>query len=209
MLPSVILTALIAYLLGSLPFAVIVSKCMGLADPRSFGSGNPGATNVLRTGNKKAAVYTLLGDMLKGVVAVLLAQYAVRHWGLSTGLPGVAALAAFLGHIFPCTLKFKGGKGVATALGILLALNIWLGLLTAATWLIVFYASRYSSLSALTAAVLSPMYYFLGAGTLWPLNGAIALCLILICALLLWRHSANIRRLIQGTEPKVGQKKEL
>ncbi|MGG4603558.1 glycerol-3-phosphate 1-O-acyltransferase PlsY [Paenalcaligenes sp. Me131] len=209
MLPSVILTALIAYLLGSLPFAVIVSKFMGLADPRSFGSGNPGATNVLRTGNKKAAIYTLLGDMLKGVVAVLLAQYAVRYWGLSTGLPGIAALAAFLGHIFPCTLKFKGGKGVATALGVLLALNIWLGLLTAATWLVVFYASRYSSLSALTAAVLSPMYYFLGAGTLWPLNGVIALCLILICALLLWRHSANIRRLIQGTEPKVGQKKEL
>lgn len=208
MLPSVILTALIAYLLGSLPFAVIVSKLMGLADPRSFGSGNPGATNVLRTGNKKAAIYTLLGDMLKGVVAVLLAQYAVSHWGLSTGLPGVAALAAFLGHIFPCTLKFKGGKGVATALGVLLALNFWLGLLTAATWLIVFYSSRYSSLSALTAAVLTPMYYFLGAETLWPLNGGIALCLIIICALLLWRHSANISRLIKGTEPKVGKKKD-
>ena len=150
------LVSVISYLLGSIPFAVIVSALMGLEDPRHFGSKNPGATNVLRSGNKKAAAFTLLGDTLKGVIAVCLTKLAISLWSLSPSLAGISALAVFIGHVYPFTLKFKGGKGVATSLGILFALEPLLGLLSLVTWVLVFYVSRYSSLSAIIAAVLAP-----------------------------------------------------
>lgn len=197
-----------SYVLGSIPFAVIVSKLMGLDDPRSFGSKNPGATNVLRSGNKKAAALTLLGDTLKGVVAVSLTKVAVTHWGLDPALSGLSALSVFLGHVYPFTLHFKGGKGVATALGALLALQPILGVATALTWAIVFYLGRYSSLSAIVAAVFTPIYYIFGANAIWPLNPGTALCLVLISIILLLRHRANISRLLQGKESKVGAKKK-
>jgi len=145
--------AALAYVLGSIPFAVVVSRCMGLQDPRHFGSKNPGATNVLRSGNRTAAALTLVGDAAKGTLAVWLARVVVDAQGLPQGLVALAAVAVVVGHIFPLFLHFKGGKGVATALGALLALSVWLGLATAATWLIVAYATRYSSLAAIVAAV--------------------------------------------------------
>src|SRR5690606_18058618 len=154
--------ALAAYLIGSVPFAVVVSRIMGLADPRSFGSGNPGATNVLRTGNRKAAALTLLGDAAKGWVAVYLAQRIADGLALSVAVVALCAVAVFLGHVFSVFLKFKGGKGVATALGVLLAINPWLAVATAATWLIVVYVTRYSSLAAIVAAIFAPLYFLLG-----------------------------------------------
>ncbi|HLS42091.1 MAG TPA: glycerol-3-phosphate 1-O-acyltransferase PlsY [Paenalcaligenes sp.] len=204
---STLLVAGLSYLIGSIPFAVIVSAAMGLQDPRKFGSKNPGATNVLRSGNKKAAALTLIGDTLKGVLAVCLCLYAVNTWGLNPGLVGVSALAVFLGHVYPFTLKFKGGKGVATSLGILFALQPLLGLFCLLTWLFVFYVSRYSSLSAIIAAISAPIYYYLGSNVVWPFNGTIGICLILISIVLLVRHQNNISRLLQGKEPKVGTKK--
>lgn len=196
-----------SYLIGSIPFAVVVSKAMGLQDPRTFGSGNPGATNVLRTGNKKAALLTLLGDAAKGWVAVWATSQLVPATGAFEAAVGLSALAAFLGHVYPIFLGFKGGKGVATALGVVLALNPWLGLATAAVWLIVALVSRYSSLSSIVAAMFAPLFYFLGSGSLWPNKGSVVLALIVICAVLLLRHSANIGRLLQGKEPRIGQGK--
>ena len=157
----------IAYLLGSIPFAVVWSKVFGLQDPRRYGSGNPGATNVLRSGNKTAAVLTLLGDAFKGWFAVWLAGVVTNY---SASAVALACIAAFLGHLYPVFLKFKGGKGVATALGILLAISPWLGLFTLITWLAVAYTSRMSSLAAIMAAVLVPTYYLLGADSFWTLN---------------------------------------
>src|SRR5690606_14753239 len=154
-----------AYLIGSSSFAVIVSKLLGLADPRSYGSKNPGATNVLRSGSKKAAILTLLGDCLKGAVAVLLAKYLGPQYGVAENGIALVALAVFVGHLWPVFFRFKGGKGVATALGVLLAINGWLGLATLATWLIIAYAFRYSSLAALVAAVFAPFFYCLMFGT--------------------------------------------
>lgn len=206
MLPLLI-TSLFAYLIGCLPFAVIVSRIMGLQDPRSFGSKNPGATNVLRTGNKKAAIFTLLGDLLKGTVAVLLAQQAVVLWGWPEASRYAAAIAVFMGHLFPISLGFKGGKGVATALGVILALQPLLALATLLTWLVVFFSSRYSSLAALVAAVLTPAYYFAGGSLVWPLSGEMALSLIALSALLIWRHAPNIKRLLRGEESKFGRSK--
>ncbi|XJC79335.1 glycerol-3-phosphate 1-O-acyltransferase PlsY (plasmid) [Delftia tsuruhatensis] len=202
------LVALLSYLLGSLPFAVIVSKIMGLQDPRTFGSKNPGATNVLRSGNKKAAVLTLLGDAFKGWLAVFLTQQAISNWGWAPTLLGVSAFFAFLGHLYPVFLGFKGGKGVATALGVILALLPWLALATAATWLIIAYVSRYSSLAAIISAVFAPLFYLLGAKVVWPMNASIATALFLISAFLLWRHQENIRRLMTGKESKIGSKKK-
>ncbi|EKU28715.1 glycerol-3-phosphate 1-O-acyltransferase PlsY [Alcaligenes sp. RM2] len=202
------LVALLSYLLGSLPFAVIVSKIMGLQDPRTFGSKNPGATNVLRSGNKKAAVLTLLGDAFKGWLAVFLTQQAISNWGWAPTLLGVSAFFAFLGHLYPVFLGFKGGKGVATALGVILALLPWLALATAATWLIIAYVSRYSSLAAIISAVFAPLFYLLGAKVVWPMNASIATALALISAFLLWRHQENIRRLMTGKESKIGSKKK-
>lgn len=196
-----------SYLIGSIPFAVVVSKIMGLQDPRTFGSGNPGATNVLRTGNKKAALLTLLGDAAKGWVAVWATSQLVPATGAFESAIGLSAIAAFLGHVYPIFLGFKGGKGVATALGVALALNPWLGLATAAVWLVVALVSRYSSLSSIVAAMFAPLFYFLGSGSLWPSRGSVVLALIVICAVLLLRHSANISRLLQGKEPRIGQGK--
>jgi len=198
---------LLAYLIGSIPFAVVVSKVMGLQDPRSYGSKNPGATNVLRSGSKSAAALTLLGDAAKGWFALWLA----RH--LSPELPwavyAVAALAVFLGHLYPIFLGFKGGKGVATALGVLLAIQPWLALAVALTWLLVAVVSRYSSLAALIAAVCAPLYYLLlgklGATTA---HLPVSLCIVIIALLLIYRHKANIQRLATGAESKIGSKKK-
>ena len=184
-----------AYLLGSVSFAIVVARAYGLPDPRSHGSGNPGATNMLRTGRKSAAALTLLGDALKGYGAVWLAQWATAAWGLPAWLPYLAALAAFLGHLFPVFFGFKGGKGVATALGVLLALDARLGGLTVLTWLAVFAVTRISSLSALVAAALAPVYGWLLLGTS-PQTGILAL----LCGLVLARHHSNIRKLISGEE---------
>lgn len=187
-----------AYLLGSVPFAVLSSRLFGLADPRTYGSGNPGATNVLRSGNKKAALLTLVGDALKGWLAVFLAQ----RFGLPEGVVALVALAVFLGHLFPVFLKFKGGKGVATAAGALLALDPWLGLLTLATWLLVAYVSRYSSLAAIVAAVLAPLYAV-------TLHGADALfgVVVLIALGLIAKHWVNLQRLMAGQEGRIGGSK--
>lgn len=188
-----------AYLMGSVSFAIIVARIYGLPDPRSHGSGNPGATNMLRTGKKSAAALTLLGDALKGYVAVILAQWITRDYGLPNYIPYLAALAAFLGHLYPVFFGFKGGKGVATALGVLLALDIRLGGLTILTWGIVFAITRVSSLSALIAATLAPVYgyYLLGHG---PETRFLAGILAVLSLLVLARHTSNIRKLISGEE---------
>ncbi len=192
----------IAYLIGSLPFAVIVSKLMGLADPRTFGSKNPGATNVLRSGNKLAAVLTLLGDGAKGWLAVFLAQQLGPQYGLADPETAMVALAVLAGHLWPLFLGFKGGKGVATAVGILLAFSPWLALAAAATWLLVALVTRYSSLAAIIAAVLAPVY----AWFLVPSQVYFGACLI-IALLLLRRHKQNIINLVSGQESKIGAKK--
>ena len=185
---------ILAYVIGSISFAVLVSRAFGLPDPRSYGSGNPGATNVMRSGKKAAAILTLLGDGAKGWLAVFLAQQLAPVWGAGDMGVAAAALAVFIGHIFPVFFGFKGGKGVATAAGILLALNVWLGLAVVATWLLTFALSRYSSLSALLAAGLAPLY---AAIFLAPLYVGM---LVVLAGLLIWRHRANIRKLLQGEE---------
>ena len=194
------LVVLMAYLIGSISFAVVVSKLMGLPDPHSYGSGNPGATNVLRTGSKAAAVLTLLGDAAKGYVAVILARALVGVDIDSWVLPAVA-MATFLGHVFPVFHGFKGGKGVATALGILLAINWVLGLTTLATWLIMAVFLRYSSLAALITSLFSPVYFVFLFG-IQPM----ALAILLMSVLLIWRHRANIKNLLNGTEGRLGNK---
>ena len=193
---------ILAYLIGSLSFAVIVSWAMGLPDPHTYGSGNPGATNVLRTGKKLAAVLTLLGDAGKGWFAVWLAQRYAVDFGLSPAAIAGGAIAVFVGHLFPVFFKFLGGKGVATALGILIAINIWLGLATFLTWVIVAVFFRYSSLAAIVASVFSPLYCFF----LFGITAALP-AVILMSALLLWRHRENIAKLMDGTESRLGEKK--
>ena len=195
-----------AYLIGSISFAVVVSKCMRLPDPYSYGSGNPGATNVLRTGNKRAAVLTLLGDALKGFLAVMIARFVLGEATLANEvgawiLCGVV-IAVFLGHLYPLFHGFKGGKGVATACGILFGINLTLGLATLATWLIVAFFLRYSSLAALAASVFGPIYFIFLFG-FQPM----AIALSVVCALLIWRHRSNIRNLMNGTETRIGKKK--
>lgn len=188
----------LGYLLGSLPFAVIVSKAFGLADPRTFGSGNPGATNVLRSGNKLAALLTLVGDALKGWFAMwLAARFGADALGIA-----LAGVSAFLGHLFPVFLKFKGGKGVATALGVLAGFNVWLALICAGIWLVVALVSRYSSLAALVAAVGAPIT----AGLLETGNEAL-IAITVMSAVLILRHRANIKRLLAGTEGRLGSSK--
>ena len=194
----------VSYLIGSLSFAVIVSKVMGLQDPRTFGSKNPGATNVLRTGSKAAAALTLLLDGAKGWLPPALVLAFGRPWGLSDGTAALAGLCAFLGHLYPVFFRFVGGKGVATALGVLLGLHGWLGLAAAATWLIVAYFFRYSSLAALCAAAFAPAYYIFGDGVAWFLDKGQLLALVLMSALLVYRHAGNIGRLMKGTEPRIG-----
>jgi len=198
----------LSYLLGSLSFAVIVSKFMGLSDPRSYGSNNPGATNVLRSGNKKAAALTLLCDAAKGWVPVVWILNLGAAFGMAEGTAAVAGLAAFLGHLYPVFFKFQGGKGVATALGVLVGVSPILGLAVALTWLGVAWYFRYSSLAALLAAVLAPVYYALAADTLWwSFNGAVFGLLCAMGILLVWRHRDNLNRLLAGTESKLGAKK--
>lgn len=190
-----------AYLIGSLSFAVIVSKTMGLADPRTYGSNNPGATNVLRSGNKKAAALTLLGDAFKGWLAVFLAQLAAPRLGLGDQAIALCAVAATLGHMWPIFFGFKGGKGVATALGILLALNAWMGLGLLAIWLFMAKVVKISSLSALVASCFAPIFaWFLLPG----MDYFIAVCVITV--LLIVRHKQNIMGLLSGKEGKIGQK---
>ena len=200
------LAALLAYLAGSLSFAVIVSRLMHLDDPRSYGSGNPGATNVLRSGNKIAAALTLLFDGLKAFIPLWCVQQYGAEFGLAGGTVAAVAMAAFLGHLFPVFFKFKGGKGVATAIGASFGIHPLLGVATGLTWLIIAYFFRFSSLAALVAAVFTPVYYLLCAGVVWRSEPAVTVALGLIAGLLLWRHRANIGRLINDTEPKIGAK---
>ncbi len=189
-----------AYLLGSVSFAVVVSRAYGLPDPHEYGSGNPGATNVLRTGNKKAAMLTLLGDGLKGFVAVFVAQWLAARFGAPAWTVPAAALAVFLGHIFPVFHGFRGGKGVATGAGIVFALHWPLGLVLTSIWLLMAYGFKISSLAALTAAVLMPLGMFYVQGptlTSWAM--------VPIALLLFWRHKENIRQLVQGKERAIGR----
>jgi acyl phosphate:glycerol-3-phosphate acyltransferase len=203
----VLAAAVAAYLIGSLSFAVIVSKLMGLNDPRSYGSKNPGATNVLRSGNKAAAVVTLLLDALKGFVPVLLVKLFGKEFGLGDGTVALVALAAFVGHLWPVFFKFKGGKGVATAAGVLFGIHWVLGLATLATWVIIVFFFRYSSLAALAAAAFAPVYYLFGDRLAWYAEKPILLAIFVMSVLLVMRHRENINRLLQGKESKLGAKK--
>jgi len=196
-----LLAILAAYLMGSVSFAVVVSRLFGLADPRSYGSGNPGATNVLRSGNKLAAALTLVGDAVKGWLAVWLVQrygpaFGVGDWGVA-----LSGLAVFLGHLYPVYFRFKGGKGVATAAGVILAFNPWLALATGVTWLIIAFFFRYSSLAALVAAVFAAFYSALG----WGFDERF-IALVVIAGFVIYRHQANIRNLMAGKERRLGEK---
>jgi glycerol-3-phosphate acyltransferase PlsY len=195
---TALLAAVAAYLVGSIPFAVLVSRAMGLPDPRSFGSGNPGATNVLRSGSKAAAILTLAGDALKGWLPV----WAAVRLGMDDTVVAVVALAAFLGHVFSVWLRFKGGKGVATAAGAILALDWRVGAAALMTWVAVVVATRYSSLGSLVAAIVAPaaVYGWRGAGPLFAATCA-------MCVVLVWRHEGNIRKLLRGEESRIGDKK--
>ena len=192
-----------AYLLGSVSFALVASRLFGIADPRSYGSKNPGATNVLRSGHKGAAILTLIGDAAKGWLAVFLANRYSVEYGLAAYTLGLVALAVFFGHLYPVFLGFKGGKGVATAAGVLLAINLWLGLATLATWLFIAFTLRYSSLAALVAAAAAPVYAFL----LWG-RESMVLVVGIIAMALIGKHWQNLQRLMAGSEPKIGAKKK-
>jgi len=198
-----------AYLIGSLSFAVIVSRVMGLDDPRSYGSQNPGATNVLRSGNKKAAIATLLCDALKGYFPVLLVKLYGPSFGLDDRAVALVAISAFIGHLWPVFFSFKGGKGVATAAGILFGVEPLLGLATLSTWVIVAFFFRYSSLAALAASLFAPAYYLFGDQLAWQTSQPELLALVVMSALLLMRHKDNITRLVSGQETKIGAKKDL
>jgi glycerol-3-phosphate acyltransferase PlsY len=197
-----VLFAVAAYLIGSISFAVVCSRLFGIADPRTYGSKNPGATNVLRSGNKKAAIATLIGDCAKGWFAVWLAIRLAPQFGVEEGGIALVAVAAFLGHLWPVFFRFVGGKGVATALGVLLGLNVWLGLGTLATWLIIAYAFRYSSLAALVASLFAPFFYVLLFGVDVQLLAVVAMSVLLV-----YRHGKNIANLISGKESRIGSKK--
>ncbi len=203
-----LLAAAGAYLLGSLAFAVIVSRLMGLSDPRTFGSGNPGATNVLRSGSKPAALIALLLDACKGLVPVLLVRAYGAPLGLGEGTVAMVALAAFLGHLYPVFFRFQGGKGVATFIGAVFGIHPLLGIATGATWLIIAYFFRYSSLASLVSAVFAPASFLLGDRIAWPVEEPVVSALAVIAMLLAWRHRENIGRLVAGTESKLGSKKK-
>jgi len=200
---ATLLAILTAYLLGSIPFAVVSSWVFGLADPRSYGSRNPGATNVLRSGHKGAALLTLLGDAAKGWLAVFLASRYGTELGLGRHAVELVALAVFFGHLYPVFLGFKGGKGVATAAGVLLAIDLRLGLATLATWLLIAFSLRYSSLAALVAATAAPVFAFL----LWGKDAMVAAVSVLAIALV-GKHWQNLQRLLAGNEPKIGARKK-
>lgn len=199
-----LLVVLAAYLIGSLSFAVIVSRLMGLGDPRSYGSKNPGATNVLRSGSKAAAVATLVLDAAKGWLPVFLVQAYGPDFNLQERSTALVALAAFLGHLYPVFFSFKGGKGVATAAGVLAGINPWLGLACALVWALSAVLTRISSLSALLAALAAPVIYLMASGELWSMNRPVLAALGAMTVLLLYRHRENIGRLVQGKEPRIG-----
>ena len=203
-----ILATLAAYLLGSLSFAVLVSRAMGLSDPRTFGSKNPGATNVLRSGSKPAAIATLLLDGVKGWLPVALVGWYGAPYGMEDGTLALVGLAAFLGHLYPVFFRFVGGKGVATALGVLLGIHPVLGLAVVLTWLLVAFMSRFSSLASLAAALLAPVYYVLGSGGAWYTQTAVLVSLCVMGALLFYRHRQNIVRLLNGKESRLGKGKK-
>ncbi|MEO7494151.1 MAG: glycerol-3-phosphate 1-O-acyltransferase PlsY [Massilia sp.] len=198
---NTLLFVIAAYLIGSISFAVVMSRVFGLSDPRTYGSKNPGATNVLRSGNKGAAIATLIGDGAKGWLAVFLARHFGDQYGVGDGGIALVALAVFLGHLWPVFFRFVGGKGVATALGVLLGINVWLGLAVLATWLVVAMVTRYSSLAALVAAALAPLYY----GTAFGIDEKM-IAVVAMGALLFYRHSKNIGNLIAGKESRIGNK---
>jgi glycerol-3-phosphate acyltransferase PlsY len=200
------LATLAAYLLGSLAFAVIVSRAMGLSDPRTFGSKNPGATNVLRSGSKAAAIVTLLLDACKGLVPVLLVRLYGSRFGLGEGTVALVALAAFLGHLYPVFFRFQGGKGVATFIGAVFGIHWLLGIATGLTWIIIAFFFRYSSLASLVAAVFAPLFYLLGDRMQWYADRRVALALAVMAGLLFYRHRENIARLLKGTESRLGAK---
>jgi glycerol-3-phosphate acyltransferase PlsY len=198
---------LAAYLVGSLSFAVIVSRLMGLKDPRTFGSKNPGATNVLRSGSKAAAIVTLLLDALKGWLPVVLVRWLGKPYGLDDGTVAMVGLAAFLGHLWPVFFRFQGGKGVATFIGVVFGIHPLLGVATGATWLIIAFFFRYSSLASLVAAAFAPCFYLLGDRIQWYAAAPVATTLFVMALLLAWRHRENINRLLQGKESRLGAKK--
>jgi glycerol-3-phosphate acyltransferase PlsY len=192
------LLVIAGYLMGSVSAAIITAKAMNLPDPRSTGSKNPGATNMLRIGGKKAAIITLLGDGLKGFIPVFIAHYVL---GYSYEWQVLIGLAAFLGHLYPVFYGFEGGKGVATAIGVYLALNFPAALMTIATWLLMARVFKYSSLAALTATLLAPVYFYLMTG-----NGWVFLGLLIMTGFIYYRHQSNIKNLLNGTEKKLGSK---
>ena len=202
-----LLAAVLAYLIGSVSFAVVVSRVMGLSDPRSYGSHHPGATNVLRSGNKLAALLTLLLDGVKGWLAVYAVVQFGAAYGLGQGSVALVALAAFAGHVWPVFFRFQGGKGVATAAGVLFGIEPFLGLATFATWLIVAFFSRYSSLAALASAVFAPAYYFIGHRVVWYADNFVLLAAVVMSAILVWRHQGNIAKLMRGEESRIGGRK--
>ena len=202
-----LLATVLAYLIGSVSFAVVVSRVMGLSDPRSYGSHNPGATNVLRSGNKLAALLTLLLDGVKGWLPVYAVVQFGAAYGLGQGSVALVALAAFAGHVWPVFFRFQGGKGVATAAGVLFGIEPFLGLATFATWLIVAFFSRYSSLAALASAVFAPAYYFLGHRVVWYADNFVLLAAVVMSAILVWRHQGNIAKLLRGEESRIGGRK--
>ena len=202
-----LLATVAAYLIGSLSFAVLVSRVMGLNDPRTYGSKNPGATNVLRSGSKAAAAVTLLLDALKGWLPVVAVKWWGDAWGLGDATVALVGLAAFLGHLFPVFFRFQGGKGVATAAGVILGFEPWLGLAAVLTWAIVAFFMRYSSLASIVTAVFAPVFYLFGGGIAWDAPGGMVLSLAVMGVLLVWRHAENINRLLAGKESKLGAKK--
>lgn len=202
-----LIATVLAYLIGSISFAVLVSKAFGLADPRTFGSKNPGATNVLRSGSKKAAIITLVLDALKGYVPVILVQVFGKQFGLGDGTLALVALAAFLGHVWPVFFKFQGGKGVATAAGVIFGIDWLLGLATLATFAIIVFFLRWVSLASIAAAAFAPFFYLLGDRGPWYTSKAVLFSIFVMALVLAVRHKDNINRLLAGTEPKLGAKK--
>lgn len=202
-----LIATVVAYLIGSLSFAVVVSRAMGLSDPRTYGSKNPGATNVLRSGSKKAAILTLLLDALKGWLPVFLVKGWGEAFGMGDGTVALVGLAAFLGHLWPVFFRFVGGKGVATAAGVIVGFEPWLGLAALLTWVIVAYAFRYSSLASIVTAVFAPAFFLFGHHVAWNAPSSQVVALVAMGLLLVWRHAENINRLIAGKESKLGAKK--
>ncbi len=202
-----VLATVLAYLIGSLSFAVIVSKAFGLSDPRTYGSKNPGATNVLRSGSKKAAIITLILDALKGYLPVILVQLFGKEFGLGDGTLAMVALAAFLGHVFPVFFKFKGGKGVATAAGVIFGIDWLLGLAVLATFAILLFFLRWVSFASIAAAAFAPFFYLLGDRGPWYASKTVLFSIFIMALILAVRHKDNINRLLAGKEPKLGEKK--